>query len=39
MPNQKTKKRGDVVFVVEAVEFPISVTEPQRKAFKDAFKA
>jgi|TARA_B110000967_G_scaffold62998_1_gene64852 DnaJ-class molecular chaperone len=39
MPNQKTGVRGDVVFVIEAVTFPASVTEAQRLKFKDAFRA
>ena len=39
MPNQKTGTRGDVIFVVESVEFPKTVTEAQRAAFKKAFRA
>ena len=39
MPNQKTGTRGDVIFVVESVEFPRTVTEAQRAAFRNAFRA
>jgi DnaJ-class molecular chaperone len=39
MPNQKTGARGDVIFVVESVEFPKNVTEAQRAAFRNAFRA
>ena len=39
MPNQKTGTRGDVLFEIESVEFPKTVTEAQRAAFKNAFRA
>ena len=39
MPNQKTGTRGDVIFVIDSVGFPKTVTEAQRAAFKEAFRA
>ena len=39
MPNQKTGTRGDVIFVIDSVGFPKTITEAQRAAFKEAFRA